>query len=55
MLKFKKFIKINCRSFAFNFLSTKNIFMVVFLEDCRKNYLDEQGNVSWNDVQARWD
>ena len=29
--------------------------MVVFLEDCRKKYLNEQGNVSWNAVQARWD
>jgi arginine kinase len=29
--------------------------MVVFLEDCRKKYLNEEGNASWDAVQARWD
>jgi creatine kinase len=28
--------------------------MVVFLADCRKKYLDAQGNVNWNQVDARW-
>lgn len=45
--------KINCRSFTI-YLSTKNIFMVVFLEQCRKAYLNEEGHVNWNAVQARW-
>jgi hypothetical protein len=28
--------------------------MVVFLEDCRKKYLDENGNVNWNRVSEQW-
>jgi creatine kinase len=25
-----------------------------FLEDCRKKYLNNQGNVDWGKVRARW-
>jgi len=28
--------------------------MVVFLADCRKNYLNAEGNVDWNKVEAKW-
>ena len=28
--------------------------MVVFLEDCRKKYINAQANVDWNKVEARW-
>jgi hypothetical protein len=28
--------------------------MVVFLEDCRKKYLNEQGSVDWSKVEAKW-
>jgi creatine kinase len=28
--------------------------MVVFLEDCRKKYLNAEGKVDWSKVEARW-
>ena len=28
--------------------------MVVYLEDCRKKYLNNESNVDWNKVEARW-
>lgn len=28
--------------------------MVVYLENCRKNYLNAQGNVDWGKVDAKW-
>jgi arginine kinase len=28
--------------------------MVVYLADCRKKYLNAEGNVDWNKVEARW-
>lgn len=28
--------------------------MVVFLEECRKKYLNDQGKVDWGKVDARW-
>lgn len=28
--------------------------MVVFLADCRKKYLNAEGNVDWSKVEARW-
>ena len=28
---------------------------IVFLEDCRKKYLDQNGNVCWSKVAEKWD
>jgi arginine kinase len=28
--------------------------MVVFLADCRKKYLNAEGNVDWSKVEAKW-
>jgi hypothetical protein len=49
-----KFIDIFFSDYIFKKHKYPKSSMVVYLEDCRKKYLNAEGNVDWSKVEARW-